>query len=134
MTKVLVVDDYDEHIDTLVGTAKTYGADARGERDGTRAIAICESWQPHLVIYDADLEGKHAWKFAYELTGLIYKQQADCGTAIHRPLLVALSAFGSVRQRRLCEECGFDAYATKPIELSQLLGWMQDASQRAWNV
>lgn len=119
MIKVLVVDDYQEHIDTLVSTLNMYGAEAKGASSGDEALAVCETFQPDLVIYDGLLENKRAWKFAFELL--------NSHLDLPRPYLVALTGFGSTLQRRLCEECGYDEYVTKPIELSTLLGWVQKA-------
>lgn len=122
MLKVLVVDDYQEHVDTLVSTLNMYGCEARGASKGREGLETVENWSPHLVIYDGLLEGMRAWQFAHKL---LARAPAS------RPYLVALTGFGSTLQRRLCEECGFDEYVTKPIELSTLLGWVQKARERA---
>ncbi len=135
MIKALVVDDYQEHVDTLVSTLNMYGCEARGAVAGRDALATCESWQPHLVIYDGLLEGKRAWQFAHELLMARYSKPYVPGDAQpSRPYIVALTGFGSTLQRRLCEECGTDEYVTKPIELSTLLTWVQKARQRAEQV
>jgi CheY-like chemotaxis protein len=120
--RVLVVDDYQEHVDTLVSTLNMYGCEARGVTQGSEALAICDSWQPHLIICDGLLEGMRAWQFACRLLRDDPPQ---------RPYLVALSGFGSTLQRRLCEECGYNEYVTKPIELATLLSWVQKARERA---
>ncbi|HEY3321538.1 MAG TPA: response regulator [Planctomycetota bacterium] len=125
MIRALVVDDYQEHVDTLVNTLNMYGCEARGASEGPEALMICETWQPHLVICDGLLEGMRAWKFGHALLS----QDPPM-----RPYLVALTGFASRLQRRLCEECGFDEYVTKPIELSTLLTWVQKARQRAEQV
>lgn len=118
--RVLVVDDYSEHVQTLVSTLNMYGADAQGVESPSKALKICRSWRPHLVIYDGLMEGMRAWQFSYELLKKDPKE---------RPYLVALTGFGSTLQRRLCEECGYDEYVTKPIELSALLAWVQKAKK-----
>jgi len=123
--RAIVIDDYQEHVDTLVNTLNMYGCDARGATQGAEALLICETWQPHLVICDGLLEGMRAWQFAHNML------RSDQG---QRPYLVALTGFGSTLQRRLCEETGYDEYVTKPIELSTLLTWVQKARQRAETV
>lgn len=125
MIKALVIDDYQEHVDTLVNTLNMYGCEARGATGGGEALALCESWQPHLVICDGLLEGMRAWQFGHTLLRHELPQ---------RPYMVALTGFASTLQRRLCEECGYDEYVTKPIELSTLLTWVQKARQRAEHV
>jgi CheY-like chemotaxis protein len=130
MIRALVVDDYQEHVDTLINTLSMYGCEARGTKDGYEALVICEAWKPHLVIYDGLLEGLRAWKFARTLLPTVpfALTSAPC-----KPYLVALTGFSSRLQRRLCEECGFDEFCTKPLELSTLLGWVQKARTRTEN-
>jgi len=123
--RALVIDDYQEHVDTLVNTLNMYGCEARGASAGSEALMICESWQPHLVICDGLLEGMRAWQFGH----MLLRHELP-----HRPYLVALTGFASTLQRRLCEECGYDEYVTKPIELSTLLTWVQKARQRSEHV
>jgi CheY-like chemotaxis protein len=53
---------------------------------------------------------------------------------VWRPYLVRLTSFPNLRDRRLCEEFGFDEYVAKPIELSTLLTWVQKARARAGGV
>jgi CheY-like chemotaxis protein len=124
VVKVLVVDDYQEHVDTLVSTLNMYGCDARGAVRGTEGLEVCRKWAPDLIICDGLLEGMRAWQFGHNML-------QDEPT--HRPYMVALTGFGSTLQRRLCEECGYDEYVTKPIELSTLLSWVQKARERAEN-
>jgi CheY-like chemotaxis protein len=132
MVRVLVVDDYQEHVDTLVSTLNMYGCEARGADRAPQALDICAKWQPDLIICDGLLEGKRAWHFAYDLLRTRNSEKYQPGDALPpRPYIVALTGFGSTLQRRLCEECGCDEYVTKPIELSVLLSWVQKARQRA---
>ena len=122
MIRVLVVDDYQEHVDTLVSTLNMYGCEAKGASRGAEGVAICNQWCPHLVIYDGLLDGMRAWQFGHSVLR---------NDPPNRPYLVALTGFASTLQRRLCEECGYDEYVTKPIELATLLSWVQKARQRA---
>ena len=122
MIKALVIDDYQEHVDTLVNTLNMYGCEARGVSQGQEGLDLCQTWGPHLVICDGLLEGMRAWQFGHNY---LRNEPAN------RPYMVALTGFGSTLQRRLCEECGFDEYVTKPIELSTLLMWVQKARDRA---
>lgn len=122
MIRVLVIDDYQEHIDTLVNTLNIYGCEARGVGSGAEGLKLCLDWQPHLVICDGLLGNMRAWQFAFSLL------ETELPL---RPYLVALTGFGSKLQRVLCEECGYDEYVHKPIELSTLLGWVQKSRLRS---
>lgn len=128
MMKVLVIDDYMEHVDTLVSTLNMYGQDARGASTYVEAESVLKDWKPDLVICDGLMTGKRAWAIGYEYLKFLYEESLIPGDEkIHRPYMVALTGFGSTLQRRLCEECGYDEYVTKPIELATLLGWVQKA-------
>jgi DNA-binding response OmpR family regulator len=76
------------------------------------------------------MDGKRAWKFGFELKNFIYEQDSNILEESIHPYMIALTGFGSVLQRRLCEECGYDEYVTKPIELYTLLGWVKKAKAR----
>lgn len=122
--KALIIDDYQEHVDTLVQTLIQYGIDARGAATAREAFVILETFEPDLIVCDGLLADCRAWHFGHQ-----YLQEYIYGRNTHRPYLVALTGFGSTLQRRLCEECGFNEYVTKPIELSTLLGWIQKARE-----
>lgn len=122
--RVLVVDDYREHVDALVAGAQSYaGCQARGCFSGEDALIICDEWKPHLVIYDGLLDGMRAWEFALDLL-------EDDPPEKERPYLVALTGFGSTLQRRLCEEVGFDEYVVKPIAPEVLKAWVEEARRK----
>ncbi len=125
MIRLLVVDDYEEHRDTIANTATMYGCEARSCDSGVKALEIAQTWLPHLIIYDGLMEGMRAWQFAAR-----YNNLPRVGV---KPYMIALTGFSNTLQRRLCEEHGYDEYRTKPIELSDLLQWIQLARQRTDN-
>jgi two-component system, chemotaxis family, sensor kinase Cph1 len=127
MVRALVVDDYAEHVETLVYTLNLYGCEARGCETAKEAWEICAAWSPHLIIVDGLLYRERAWSFFHHVLG---NDGDGVGLCDKRPYLVALTGFASTIQQRLCQECGADEYVTKPIELSTLLGWVQKARSR----
>ncbi len=129
--KVLVVDDYKEHVDTLVNTLNMYGCEARGVEDFSSGLLAVEEFKPDLLIVDGLLEGMRAWQFAFKILQEYYKDHGLNTERANKPYMVALTGFASTLQRRLCEECGYDEYVSKPIELATLLSWVQKARQRA---
>jgi CheY-like chemotaxis protein len=90
---------------------------------GPEALALCESWSPHLVIYDSLLDGMRAWQFGFRLLRSDPPQH-------QRPYLVALTHLTSNLQRSLCEEVGFDEYKAKPITQEELDGWIEKARKK----
>lgn len=119
-TKVLVIDQYPQHVDTLVHTLKMYNCHPRGTDDIIEGLSIYTSWSPHLVVIEAGHPDMPAWEFAFE---------ARMRQTAHRPYLVALADNGGRRERALCQECGFDRFETKPIYASDLRKWVTDAEQ-----
>lgn len=118
MIRCLVVDSLKEHVDTLVDVLSMYGCEARGETCYFEGMRQALEWEPHLIIYDDLMEEKRAWEFGLDF---LRKEPRV------RPYMVSITACGSILHRRLCEECGFDGYETKPIDLSNLLTWVQKA-------
>ncbi len=119
--KVLVIDDYQEHIDVLLAALEKDQCEARGAITPQNGLNIMIAWEPDLVIVDGLMEGKRAWQIAHEFLQM---------NPTYRPYMVALTGFRSTLQQRLCEECGYDEYITKPIDLSILLGWVNKTRHR----
>lgn len=120
---VVIVDDYKEHADTIAACVSNLGYDAYVYYKKDNVIQKILTADPHLFICDGLMEGKRAWRIGYELL-------KECPEN-KRPYMVALTGFGSTLQRRLCEECGFDEYATKPIEFCTLTTWIAKSKIRA---
>jgi CheY-like chemotaxis protein len=119
-TKVLVIDQYPEHVDTLVHTLAMYGCLPRGTTDIIEGLADFRSWAPHLVICECGHKDMTAWEFAFEARGIVLP---------HRPYMVALSDEATRKSKALCEECGFDLYEVKPIYAKDLRKWLNLAEK-----
>lgn len=115
MMKVMVVDDYPDHVDTLVSAFSEAGCEVVGASRGSEALEVCKDFSPDLIICDGLLPDMKAWQFGYN----VLQESPPV-----RPYMVALTGSQSNLQRRLCEECGFDEYVTKPIDHSTLLDWV----------
>ena len=131
MLKVLVIDDFNEHLDTLTSTLRMYGCEVCGSTSGKDGLQIALKWRPNLIICDDLLDGSNtvmpAWKVAFEFLNVVHSLHEFNGTDIHRPYMVCLTGYANTRGRRLSEEFGFDEYVKKPIELAALLGWVDKA-------
>jgi CheY-like chemotaxis protein len=126
--RALIVDDYQDHLDTLLQCFQTYHADAKGSSGPSGAMRIVKDWNPHIIVYDGLMERVKAWEFGY----LLWKnpEMQIRYASQPRPYMVALTGFVSTLQRRLCEENGYDEYRSKPIEISDVLGWLHKARDR----
>jgi len=126
--RALVVDGFPEHVAVLVQTLNHYGVDALGTNSGKEGLTLYRDRKPHLVIVgngQAKLtDGMRFWLFGHKLLGNEFSD---------RPYMVALDGdhWAGSLNKRLAEECGFDDYTYKPIELSTLLKWVENARLRA---
>lgn len=122
--RILVVEDYPEHLNTLVSTYNTYGAYARGAATGDEGLKIALEWQPQLIICNGLLEGMNAWVFWNELLHEYLKRGHS------KPYCVTLTGSLSRLHISLSEECGADEYSGKPVVLSYLLELIKKARTR----
>ena len=117
--RVLVVEDNPDGLLTLVELLGAEGHAVRGAADGPEALRIVAQWTPDVVLLDLGLPLMDGYEVAARLRG-------DLGLVGTR--IVALTGWGSQRDRARTTAAGFDAHLTKPVapqRLLQLLGeWM----------
>ena len=122
MIKVLVIEPFQEHHDTLISTLNMYGCEAKGANTIKKAFEKIKTFNPHLILIADFINADKAWQFGAELLKDDPKS---------RPYMVVLAGLPNKRQKALCEEHGFDDYASKPIELPFLLRCIAKARERA---
>lgn len=123
MIKILVIDGNKEHVETLVKAFSDYGCQINYAFDGKSGLELAKQVRPNLILYDGMLEYK-AWDFANEIVG----EFDPIGNNPDRPYMVLLTAAASRKQKVLCEEMGFNEYATKPTTLDALASWINKAA------
>ena len=104
--RVLVVDDNADSAMSLSVLLEMEGHEVRAAGNGLAAMRELEQFDAQVVLLDLGLPGLDG----YATADLIRQR---CGTAA--PYLVALSGYGPPTWTG-----GFDAYLSKPLELSQL--------------
>ena len=109
--RVLVVDDNRESIETLSMLLQLKGHDARIAEDGEEAIAIADSYQPHVIVLDLSLPGRDGFEIAREL-----RERPYGGTLI----LVALTGWSGNDVREKAAQAGFDFHLLKPVDWDNL--------------
>ncbi|MEO7244969.1 MAG: ATP-binding protein [Rubrivivax sp.] len=108
--KVLVVDDNQDAVETLVELLRHWGHDADTAGDGPTALTRVQHWVPDVVLLDIGLPGMSGHEVARRLTA----------TSPAPPLLVALTGYGSPADQKASRDVGFDAHLTKPVDLDAL--------------
>src|ERR1041384_1934819 len=93
-------------------------------RDGEKGVALAGRWRPAIVISDIGLRGR--------LNGYEVARERRAGPACPRPYLVALSGRALDEDKARAREAGFNAYATKPIDLEGLERIVAQAARGGW--
>jgi DNA-binding response OmpR family regulator len=112
-TRVLVVDDNRDMLDSLLALLETEGYNGKGIYSASTIIADVRDFDPDVIIMDIAMPGRSGWDAAREL------HQYRTGK---RPMLIALSGeYTNVRDRLVAELSGFDYYLIKPCDPNVLL-------------
>jgi PAS domain S-box-containing protein len=117
--RVLVVEDNVDGLAALVELIEAEGHAVRGAPDGPRALETAAQWPPDIVLLDLGLPQMDGYEVAARM-------RQDLGLAQAR--IVALTGWGTQRDREKTAAAGFDAHLTKPVapdDLLELLGrWL----------
>jgi DNA-binding response OmpR family regulator len=112
-TRVLVVDDNKDMVDTLRALLETVGYDAKGIYSASTIVADVQDFDPDVIIMDIAMPGRSGWDAAQEV------RQHRPGK---RPKLIAITGqYPQDGDRMLAEISGYDCYLTKPFDTKVLL-------------
>jgi signal transduction histidine kinase len=109
--RVLVIDDNADAADALCMCLQAMGHAACAEYSGNTGLRTAQTLRPDVVFCDIgmpDLDG-------HEVAARLRQDPA-----LHGVRLVALTGWGSPKDRQVCRESGFDAHLTKPASLEDL--------------
>ena len=111
MIKILLAEDHDDNRDMLLRRLVRAGYDVHGAIDGADAVQQAVDWQPDLILMDVSMP---------VMSGLeaTVKIREKMGRSIR---IIALTAHAMNESRDACMEAGCDAFATKPVDLPNLL-------------
>lgn len=117
--RVLVVEDNRDGRETLVELLQILGYQVAAAADGLQGVATARTFQPQIVLLDLGLPGIDGHEVARRL-------RAD---PLHaRASIVALTGWGTDRDRARTQAAGFDAHLTKPVALDTLQQMLGDMS------
>ena len=115
MAKILIVEDNDLNRDLLSRRLVRKGYEVLVATDGHAGIETTRQERPDLVLMDLSLPGIDGW----EATRALKADEATRGIPI-----IALTAHAMAGDRATALAAGCDDYATKPIDLPELLAKM----------
>jgi PAS domain S-box-containing protein len=110
--RVLVVDDNVDTVTTLALLVKESGHDVRTAYDGSTVLEAALDFRPNVVLLDIGLPGLNGFEVAKQL-----RQQP----ALQNAVLVAMTGYGGVSDRKRSQEAGFDHHLVKPGDFGKML-------------
>jgi PAS domain S-box-containing protein len=104
--RILVVDDNVDGAESLSMLLQLGGHETMQAHTGPDALTAAAAFRPELVFLDIGLPGANGYEVARRL-------RAD--PTLPRPVLVALTGWGTEEDRRQAQAAGFDRHLVKPV-------------------
>jgi CheY-like chemotaxis protein len=114
--RILVVEDVAENRQLLVKLLEPLGFEVRQATNGREAVAVWESWSPHLIWMDIIMPVMDGYEAARQI-----KQLAVRGSSAQKPVIIALTASVFEEQRSAILAAGCDDVLPKPFRQEALL-------------
>jgi CheY-like chemotaxis protein len=108
--RVLVIEDQPDSRDMLAELLRLWGYEVEAVGDGLLGVQKALSWQPHAAVVDIGLPLLDGYEVARQV-------RASLGDNI---LLVALTGYNQLDDRRRAYAAGFDYHIAKPAECDVL--------------
>lgn len=115
--RILVVDDHSDTVEALVDLLEMEGHEVRSAVTAEHALALAETFEPHVVMLDIGLPNMDGYELAAHLR---FKVEADC-------LFIAATGRGAQSDVLRSKRAGFTAHLTKPIDIPELLALLAPA-------
>lgn len=120
--RVLIAEDNPENLDMLRRRLERRGYHVFAAQDGQAAVAMTNALRPDIILMDVSMP---------VLSGLEATRAIRAQAEIARTPIVALTAHAMDGDRARCLEAGCDAYATKPVDLQNLIATMERLASAA---
>jgi CheY-like chemotaxis protein len=111
MLRVLVIEDDQDTAATFAMLLRLHGYEVEVAVDGPNALRAVQGSPPDVVLLDLGLPKMDGWQVAQQIRQLSIEK---------RPLLVAVSGFGTEADRRRSQEAGIDLHLIKPVDAAEL--------------
>jgi CheY-like chemotaxis protein len=109
--RVLLVDDNEDARELLAGLLAVQGYVVEVAGGATAALDLAARWLPQIVVLDLGLPEIDGWELARRLRTV---------DGLGQIRIIALTGYGSERDRERSREAGIDEHLLKPIEIAQL--------------
>ncbi len=109
--RILIVDDLNDSVDSLALVLRLGGHEIHTAHDGLEAVQATAAFRPDVVLMDIGMPRMNG----YEAARCIRQQPWGADM-----VLVAVTGWGQLEDKRRALEAGFDHHLTKPVEHSAL--------------
>ncbi|WP_176442352.1 hybrid sensor histidine kinase/response regulator [Noviherbaspirillum humi] len=116
--RILVVDDNSDAAQNLAALLEALGHETSIAADGRQALEAVPRFRPDIIFSDIGMPVMNGYEFARTMTAT---------PASRRTVLVAVTGWGSERDRLRATEAGFDYHLTKPAQLADIRRILQEA-------
>ncbi len=114
--RVLLVDDDQDVVRSLVRLVRSFGHDVHVAFSGEEALETAERFRPHVILMDIGLPGLSGYEIAREM------RSRPWGRIVS---LLAMTGWVREADRRRALEAGFDRHLTKPLDPDVLEGLLR---------
>ena len=106
--RILVADDNRDNADSCTMLLQMDGHEVRTCYSGPDALAVAAEFMPHMMLLDIVMP---------EMTGYEVARKVRAAAWGRKVVLVAITGWGQVEDRRKALEAGFDHHFAKPISM-----------------
>lgn len=118
---VLVVDDLRDGADSLTKLLELLGHDVHTAYDGESALRIAEDLKPDILLLDLGMPSMDGYELCRRIRATAWGSDR---------LIIAISGWGQVEDRRRTKAAGFDHHFIKPVDLGALVPLFDGQSLR----
>ncbi len=111
-SRILIVDDAFDSRLLLMTMLKFVGFQVQEAENGQEAIAVYESWKPHLILMDMQMPVMDGYEATRKIKSTVQGQQIT---------IVALTASAFEEERKMILDAGCDDFIRKPFQEEFLL-------------
>lgn len=114
--RILLIDDNVDAIDSMGALLTLLDYDVRTAENAESALAIAETFQPHLILSDIGLPGMDGYQLAPELRRVAGQRKL---------VLAAATGYGLASDRKKAFDAGFDYHLVKPLDADMLIDFVE---------
>jgi two-component system, chemotaxis family, CheB/CheR fusion protein len=109
--RVMIVDDNSDTVESVAEIVRSWGHEVAVAQDGPSALELASTFRPDIALLDIGLPQMNGYELARRLREM---------RSMNRMLLVAISGYAGVEDRRRSHEAGFNLHLVKPINPRRL--------------